>query len=90
MVAMLVKPPPAYLDMPVLPLDNIALSGETLATIAEAETAIALIRTARIDATGLEWRLTASVSCNPDGYRVRPRSAHRSKGPAHRFRGALA
>ena len=72
MVAMLVKPLPAYLDMPVLQLDNIALSGETLATIAEAETAIALIRTARIDATGLEWRLTASVSCNPDGYRVRP------------------
>ena len=62
MFAMLVEPPPTYLDMPVLQLDNIALSGETLATIAEAETAIALIRTARIDATDLEWRLPKQLS----------------------------
>ena len=60
MVAMLIKPLPTYLDMPVLQLDNVALSGETLATIAEAETAIALIRTARIDATDMEWRLLNS------------------------------
>jgi len=62
MFAMLIKTLPAYLDMPVLRLDNIALSGETLATIAEAESAIALIRTARIDATDLEWRLLKQPS----------------------------
>jgi len=62
MVAMLLKPLPAYLDMPVLRLDSIALSGETLATMAEAKTAIVLIGTARIDATDPEWRLLKQLS----------------------------
>jgi hypothetical protein len=61
MFAMLIKPLPTYLDMPVLKLDNIALSGETLATIAEAETAIALIRLRGL--TRRTWSGASRNSC---------------------------
>ena len=56
MVVTLIKPPPSYLDMPVLRLDNIALADETLATIAEAEGAIARLRSLTIDTARLELR----------------------------------